>query len=116
MRVRELVPWLMAGARAALGPVLIAAQMCQWSPWSLVGMVVTALLSDIFDGVLARRWGCDTAAVRLFDTIADTIFYLGAGMAVWLGRPVILRENAGLMAGLLGLELTRWVFEFWKFG
>ena len=66
---KEQIPWVMAAGRAALGPVLIVGDKCGWSGVGLAALVVTALVSDIFDGVLARKWHCDTAAVRLFDSI-----------------------------------------------
>src|SRR5580658_7147584 len=87
------IPWAMAAGRAALGPVLIAGAMCAWNPVTLAAMVVAAMVSDIFDGVLARRWGSDTAGVRLFDSMADTVFYLCVGAALWLTRPEVLRRN-----------------------
>jgi CDP-diacylglycerol--glycerol-3-phosphate 3-phosphatidyltransferase len=106
----------MAAARMALGPILIAGAACGWSPLALAGMVVAALLSDIFDGVLARRWGCDTAGVRRFDSLADTVFYLAAAATLWLAHPEILRANARLMQAVLALELLRAAFEIAKFG
>jgi CDP-diacylglycerol--glycerol-3-phosphate 3-phosphatidyltransferase len=82
----------------------------------MAGLVVAALLSDIFDGVLARRWKCDTAGVRLFDTMADTVFYLCAAAALWVGRPGTVRAYAWPLGALLGLEAVRLGFDFVKFG
>jgi phosphatidylglycerophosphate synthase len=113
---RESIPWAMAAGRAALGPMLIAGAGCAWSPLMLAGIVVTALVSDIFDGVLARRWGCDTAGVRLFDSMMDTVFYLCVAAAMWVGRPEVLRGNARLLGGLLALEVVRFGFDLVKFG
>src|ERR1700735_754604 len=93
---RQQLPWALAGARVALGPLLIAGAECNWSGVALAAMVLGAVVSDIFDGVLARRWHCDSAAVRLFDTIADTFFYLCAGAALWMARPDIFRKNGVL--------------------
>jgi phosphatidylglycerophosphate synthase len=113
---RERIPWAMAAARAGLGPVLILGAALGWNPLALPGIVATALLSDIFDGVLARRWGCDTAGVRRFDTLADTVFYVCVAVALWLAQPEIWRRNGRLLAVLLGLELARLVFDMGKFG
>jgi CDP-diacylglycerol--glycerol-3-phosphate 3-phosphatidyltransferase len=107
---------MMAAARAALGPLLIAGTACNWSGMALAGMVLGALVSDIFDGALARRWHCDTAAVRLFDTMADTFFYVCVGVALWVGRPEILRGNGDLMVALLATEAARFGLDFAKFG
>jgi CDP-diacylglycerol--glycerol-3-phosphate 3-phosphatidyltransferase len=113
---REHLPWTMAAARAVLGPVLILGTASGWNPLALAGTVAAALLSDIFDGVLARRWGCDTAGVRRFDTLADTVFYACVAVAIWLAQPEIWRRNGLMLAVLLGLELARLVFDMGKFG
>lgn len=112
--VKQRIPWLMAGARGALGPVMILGARAQWNGLTLAAIVVTALLSDIFDGVLARRWKCDTAAVRLFDSMSDIVFYAGCAMALWLRFPATLRNFAfpisavgSLEALCLGLSLIR---------
>jgi CDP-diacylglycerol--glycerol-3-phosphate 3-phosphatidyltransferase len=106
----------MTAGRAALGPVMVLGAACGWNGMAMAGMVVVALVSDIFDGVLARRWSCDTSAVRLFDTIADTFFYLGAGLALWLVRPEVWRKNAVLLAVLVGMEVFRIGFDCAKYG
>jgi len=113
---RNAIPWLMAAGRAGLGPILITGAACGWNGFALAGIVVGALLSDIFDGVLARRWGCDTAAVRLFDSIADTVFYLCVGIALWIGHPHILHANLTLLLALMAAEALRFTFDFIKFG
>ena len=112
----ERIPWAMAAGRALLGPVVIVGEACGWSGLTLASMVVTALLSDIFDGVLARRWGCDTAAVRLFDSMSDTVFYLCVAIAIAIGQPQVWRDSAGLLIALMSLEAARLVLECAKFG
>lgn len=113
---KELIPWVLAGGRAALGPLLIAGAMCSWNGFALAGMVIAALLSDIYDGVLARRWHCDTEAVRLFDSMADTAFYLCTAAAIWIDQPQLWRDCPRLLIVLLTLEAVRFAFDFVKFG
>jgi phosphatidylglycerophosphate synthase len=113
---KEHIPWVMAAARAALGPLLIAGPACSWNGFALAGMVVGALFSDIYDGMLARRWRCDTAGVRLFDSMADTVFYLCTAVALWVSQPQLWRSYGGFLVALLVLEAVRFVFDFAKFG
>ena len=113
---RQQIPWALAGVRAALGPILIAGAQCNWSGMALAAMVLGAAVSDIYDGVLARRWKCDTAGVRLFDTVADTIFYFCAGTGLWLARPEIFRKNAALLLVVLAMEAFHFGFDYSKFG
>ena len=116
MQIRQIIPWWMAVVRSALGPVILIGERCNWSGCGLAALVITALASDIFDGVLARRWKCDTAGLRLFDSMADTVFYLFVAVALWTGPSTALRENAPLLLALLGLEATRYMVDFAKFG
>jgi len=114
--LKRRIPWLMAGTRAALGPVVMMAELAGWTGVTLAWMVLTGLLSDIFDGVLARRWKCDTAAVRLFDSMADIVFYLGCAVALAMSQPQLSRSFAVPVAIVLGLEALKLVFDFVKFG
>jgi phosphatidylglycerophosphate synthase len=113
---KENIPWLMAAVRALLGPVVIVGQTCQWSGITLAALIVTALLSDICDGILARHWHCDTAAVRLFDSMADTVFYICTTFALWRSQPLLFQRHALLLSFLLGFETLRFAFDFAKFG
>jgi len=117
MRIRKQhIPWLMATGRASLGPVLVVGEKCGWNGLALAGLIVTALLSDIFDGILARRWHCDTSAVRLFDSMADTFFYVCVVAALWVGKPALWASWRGPVLELLGIEAVRIAFDFAKFG
>jgi phosphatidylglycerophosphate synthase len=113
---RRHIPWAMGAVRAALGPILIAGAACSWNGVTLAGIVIAALVSDIYDGLLARRWACDTAGVRLFDSMADTVFYLCTAVALWIVQPELWRSYWGLLVGLLALEALRFAFDFAKFG
>jgi CDP-diacylglycerol--glycerol-3-phosphate 3-phosphatidyltransferase len=113
---KQQIPWAMAALRVALGPVLILGARANWNGATLAGIVVTALLSDIFDGILARRWLCDTPAVRLFDSMADTAFYLCVAIAMWAAFPAVWHANLPLLLALLGLECSRFAVDFARFG
>jgi phosphatidylglycerophosphate synthase len=113
---KELIPWAMAAGRAGFGPVLIAGAVGSWNGFALAGIVIAALVSDIYDGLLARRWRCDTAAVRLFDSMADTVFYLCTAAALWVYQPQMWHHYAGLFVSLLAFEAARFVLNFLKFG
>ncbi|HTV08943.1 MAG TPA: CDP-alcohol phosphatidyltransferase family protein [Candidatus Aquilonibacter sp.] len=114
--VKERIPWLMAGTRALLGAVMVLGERARWNGVALAVLVVTALLSDIFDGVLARRWKCDTAAVRVFDSMADIMFYAGCAIALGMRHPGIVHAFAVPIAIVAGLEVSGLVFALRKFG
>ena len=113
---KQQIPWLMTAGRALLGPVLVIGEKCAWNGFTLAALIVAALLSDIFDGILARRWHCDTAAVRLFDSMADTFFYACVAAALWIGKPAVWASYRTPVLILLALEAGRIAFDLIKFG
>jgi phosphatidylglycerophosphate synthase len=113
---KQLIPWAMTGLRAALGPVMIAGAACNWSGLALACMAASAAISDLYDGVLARRWKCDGPGVRFFDSMTDAFFYVCVGTALWLCRPQIWHACADLITAMLAVQALRWLLEVVKFG
>jgi len=107
----------MVSLRALLGPVLAAVALCLRHPQAWFGaMMAAGFLSDVYDGILARRWGTETSRLRVADSAADTVFYLGVLAALVIQHGRILREQLALLVGLLTLEVVRMVFDWLKFG
>lgn len=106
----------LTGLRLVLGPVLVlmASQGAAGAP--AVAVALAALGSDYFDGVLARRFGVDRAAVRRFDSATDSVFFLCAGWAAWLLHAGLLRPWLPLAGAVLALEIARYAFDFARFG
>ena len=75
-----------------------------------------AFLSDVFDGVIARRLGIATAGIRRADTLVDTFFYVAAGAALKVAVPAAF-DNAELPLMLLMIvHVSRGTFELSKYG
>jgi len=114
--MKERVPWAMVWIRVALCPVVVFGAKHGWDGKWLGILVLTALVDDIYDGVLARRWNCATERLRRADSAADTVFYLGVAAAMWLREEKLLRANWELLAMLAVLELARYGFDWMKYG
>jgi phosphatidylglycerophosphate synthase len=112
---KEQVPVVLTSVCVALGPLMIAGARCNWNGLTLAAIVLVALVSDIYDDVLARRWHCDTAAVRLYDSMADQVFYVCTGVGIWMDRREVLTNNGWLLMALLGAEALRYVVDFTKY-
>jgi phosphatidylglycerophosphate synthase len=115
-RLRRAIPWGLIWLRVLGGPLIVLGAWRGWAGGWLGAMVVAALLSDIYDGILARRWGAETAGLRMSDSVADTIFYVGVVGALWIREPEVLRGNWPWWVGLFAIEGVRYGFDFWKFG
>jgi phosphatidylglycerophosphate synthase len=115
MNSRLQIPWWLVGCRAALAPALmITARLAHPEAW-LGAMVVAGFLSDVYDGILARRWGIASPALRLADSAVDTFFYLGVLSAIVERHWPVLRARLGLLIILLALEFLCVLFDWVKF-
>ena len=70
--------------RLALAPAVVGVALARGRGWLVAIMLVVGLASDVLDGVVARRTGRDTAALRRLDSSVDTVFYLAIAAAAWL--------------------------------
>ena len=99
MSARTWVPYSLVGFRLLLAPLFIVGFLLSAPPWLYVGFLLTGIVSDIFDGVLARRWGTSTPALRRLDSNVDTVFYGLAGITVVMLHAAYLSAwRGGLMA------------------
>ena len=119
------LPLALTGLRAALAPLLL------WLAWGPAGQgaaagpglraalgacLAAAFLSDLFDGILARRLGVATPGLRRLDSAADSLFYVAATAAAWHLHPAALRDRALPLGALAALELARYAVDLYKFG
>lgn len=111
-RLPRALVWL----RVVLAPVIIVIAAWRPVPAAFASCLVLALLSDYFDGAIARRQGTATEGLRRFDSIADTVFCIAALGAVWLRHPDVVRDKSALLITLFAVESLRYVLDFLKFG
>jgi phosphatidylglycerophosphate synthase len=115
-RHHHIYPLALTWLRAGLGPTLVVFATFWPNRIAFAACLIAAFLSDVFDGVLARRLGVATPILRRLDSIADSIFYVCALWVVWRLHPNVILTNAALLAVLIALELIRYVFDWRKFG
>ena len=88
--LKRCLPAALTTLRLALGPVALAVAVCGLNRWIFLPLLIAGTLSDIFDGILARRYGVATPALRRYDSLTDIIYYLFVlGATVRLCRPVV---------------------------
>ena len=102
--MKRHLPFALTTLRLLLGP---AALMLAWAGaprWVFLPLLLAGTLSDIFDGILARRFGVATPALRRYDSIADVIYYLFILGALWCLCSETIRNNIPSFAVILGTE------------
>lgn len=113
---KHKLPWIMIVTRAALGPTILLISWTRPSSPVLAACIVIALLSDIFDGILARLWNVATPRLRRCDTRADTTFYGCVFLVVLIHYPATVRRIGLLLVVLVVLEVIQHMFSLLKFG
>lgn len=110
------VPFALTLLRLLLAPALVGLIYGGAPSVAFAGVVLTAFVSDYFDGVIARRLGVATPELRHFDSRADLVFYATAAWTVWMLRPDVARSIAVPALVVIALDIVRHIFDFAKFG
>lgn len=112
----KVLPWVLIGLRLAFAPVILMAAVLGWRGSTLFAIAALAMLSDLFDGVIARKLRLDTERIRQVDSRVDTVFYFAAGAALLYRFPGVWHQYEFWIAALAIVELGRMAFEWRKFG
>ena len=102
--------------RALVSPLLV------WDAWD--GMVTgwflavfsAAFLSDVLDGMIARRLGVSTSRLRYADTWADITLYLAVLLSAWLTHKATLMTLGWPFALLLASTAASWGVDLLRYG
>ncbi|MGB3491531.1 MAG: CDP-alcohol phosphatidyltransferase family protein [Elainellaceae cyanobacterium] len=110
------IPVSLVMLRCAIAPFLL------WDAWDghvsplfLVGYGV-AVVSDIFDGIIARRLGVSTEKLRTADSWADRWLYVCVAIAAWLTHADVIRAFQWPLLTVVGLQALWWVVNLAKYG
>jgi phosphatidylglycerophosphate synthase len=102
----QFIPWILVLSRVAIAPYLLWDAWDGETSWMFVLAYSLAFFSDIFDGIIARRLQMSTARLRIADSIADTLLYLGLAFCTWWTHPeVVLACRVPLLLTIGGIAL-----------
>lgn len=88
--MKKSLPPALTTLRLLLGPVACWLAVVHAAGWTFALILLVAFLSDIYDGVLARRWGVATEWLRRYDSLTDLFYYGCILWSTWhIARPSI---------------------------
>lgn len=79
-------------------------------------LMYLGLISDIFDGIIARNMGVQTATMRRLDSQVDMMFWVMIGIYSYWIHPEIINEHIYLVRSVLVMEVLCYILNFMKFG
>lgn len=100
------VPNVLSGARAFAVPVLFVLAL-DGQRTAFTWVLIPALLSDVFDGWIARAFHLESRVGAALDSAADSLMLFVSVFGVWVFHPEVIRGHAWLCGIAVGL----WVLE-----
>lgn len=82
----------------------------------IVALTWAALISDILDGIIARRLGCDTDFLRQLDSAVDNCFWISVATVAFLLNQDVLVAWFPWIIGLLAAEALIFAVNRVRFG
>jgi len=111
-------PYLLILFRFLLAPIVavISFFMGEKAAYIVLLLMFLGLLSDIFDGIIARKLKIDTERMRRLDSQTDLVFWLCIAWSCYLIHPHLIKENLVGMVSLLVMEVACYAISLIKFG
>lgn len=102
--------------RLAAAPALFGLAWFGSTGAPFLGLFLLAFLSDVFDGIVARRLGVSTEGLRRADSVADVVLYAAVLASAWLARQAELLALAPALLAMLGAQILAWLVSALRFG
>jgi CDP-diacylglycerol--glycerol-3-phosphate 3-phosphatidyltransferase len=104
-------------SRLLIGALLVALGWMgvKHFPALAVALITLGLLTDVFDGIIARHLGISSEKLRRLDSTIDQAFWLMVVAAAYLACPNFFTQHAAKLWALLALEGLTYAVSFLKF-
>ena len=115
--MKNKIPQLLIFFRLILGPIMILLthKFGTLIRFELVFLILLGLISDIFDGIIARKLEISSENLRRLDSQVDVVFWLCVGFCAWILHPEIIYEFRYFIVIVFLMEALTYVFSFIKF-
>jgi CDP-diacylglycerol--glycerol-3-phosphate 3-phosphatidyltransferase len=109
------IPKALIYSRLFLGIGILISSIFQISnPLSIV-LFITGMLTDVFDGIVARQLNISTRHLRRLDSTIDQFFFLFVTLAIFIQSPQFFYQNEMKIIILISTEFIAYVICFVKF-
>jgi phosphatidylglycerophosphate synthase len=112
------LPFALIAFRLALAPIilLLAYYWGHAARPTILVLMYLGLISDIFDGIIARNEGVSSEALRRMDSQTDMLFWLSLGVATYWLFPDIIRANTTAIIIIFVMEGLCYAISLLRFG
>ncbi|TCD07021.1 CDP-alcohol phosphatidyltransferase family protein [Pedobacter frigidisoli] len=85
-----------------------------YSFWAIT-LLSIGLLTDVFDGIIARRLNISSEILRRLDSSIDQVFFISVTVATYIQCPDFFKANLMKLAVLIGAEVLIYFVSYLKF-
>jgi len=110
-------PFILIISRLLLGPIMILVSLQKMSATGniLATLFIVGILTDVFDGIIARRLKISTEKLRKWDSNVDFVFIVSALISAYLFKSEAIIDKAYFIAIIIILELIMYLISYIKF-
>lgn len=114
----KTIPYLLIATRFCLAPIilLLAYFKGEQSRFLILSLMYFGLLTDIFDGIIARKVGVSSEKLRRLDSQTDLIFWLSLGFASYFLNAELIKNEWKGVALIFIMEALCYIISWLKFG
>ncbi|MEC3877641.1 CDP-alcohol phosphatidyltransferase family protein [Chryseobacterium salviniae] len=114
----KTIPYILIALRFILAPVILSLSyfMGEKSRLLILILMYFGLITDIFDGIIARKTGVSSEKLRRLDSQTDMIFWLSLGLAAYFLNPNLIKNEWIGIIIILGMETLCYIVSWLKFG
>jgi CDP-diacylglycerol--glycerol-3-phosphate 3-phosphatidyltransferase len=111
------LPLILIYTRLALGFLLICLSISNITnyPTIAVALTIFGLLTDIFDGIIARKLGVSSQRLRRLDSSIDQVFFICVAIATYIQCPDFFKTNMLKLIILFSTEGLAYLICYLKF-
>lgn len=111
------IPLYLIYSRPLIGLVIFILSFQQYMlfKWCMVILMILGLLTDVFDGIIARKLQVSTEKLRRLDSFVDQIFWVFILVATCISCPAFLAQHYTEILIVLAAEVLTYIISFIRF-
>ncbi|WP_294202317.1 CDP-alcohol phosphatidyltransferase family protein [uncultured Chryseobacterium sp.] len=112
------IPYLLIALRFILAPVIafLAYYTDENARHLILILMYSGILTDIFDGIIARKAGVSSEKLRRLDSQTDLVFWLSLGFAAYFLNSDLIRNHWKIISVIFIMEVLCYIISWMKFG
>ncbi len=84
-------------------------------PFLAIPLLSIGLLTDVFDGIIARRFNISSEKLRRLDSSIDQVFFISVAVATYIQCPDFFKNNFVKLIVLVAFEASTYLVCYFKF-